>query len=84
MRRALASLLGLIGLGALLAGINMVAEARLADLQIDLTAGHIYTLSPGTRRILAELHQPITLRLFYSRDLGTRGPSYDGYHQRIS
>ncbi len=84
MRRAVASLLGLIGLAAFLAGINMVAETRLADVQLDLTAGHIYTLSPGTRRILAGLHQPITLRLFYSRDLGTRAPSYDGYHQRVS
>ena len=84
MRRAILSLLGLAGLASLLAGINLVAEARLADVQIDLTSGHIYTLSPGTRRILAGLKQPITLRLFYSRDLGTRAPSYDGYHQRVS
>jgi len=83
MPRVTASALGLIGLAALLIGLNMLADSRLAEAQLDLTAGHIYTLSPGTREVLSGLKQPITLRLFYSRELGARAPFYDGYHQRV-
>jgi len=83
MSRTLSSLLGLLGLALLLVGLNVIVEETWPDAQLDLTENHVYTLSPGTRAILAGLHQPITLRLFYSRELGARAPFYDGYHERV-
>ena len=56
--------------------INLFADARLANLQLDLTQRQIYTLSPGTRQVLADLKEPVTLRLFYSRQLGSTVPAY--------
>ena len=62
----------------------MFADARLANVHVDLTrAPHLYTLSPGTRQVLAGLKEPITLRLFYSRQLGAAVPAYGAYADRV-
>jgi ABC-type uncharacterized transport system involved in gliding motility auxiliary subunit len=81
--RSLSSLVGVIAVLAIVVGINMVADARLAGVRLDLTEQHIYTLSPGTRAILAGLKEPVTLRLFYSRQLGTTLPAYGTYADRV-
>ena len=71
MRRLSFSIIGVIAVAAIAIGINMFADARLANVQLDLTQGNIYTLSPGTKQVLAGLKEPVTLRLFYSRELGS-------------
>ena len=70
------ALLAIAAAGAIVVGVNLFADARLADRRIDLTAQRLYTLSPGTRQILAGLREPVTLRLFYSRRLGATVPAY--------
>lgn len=74
--RLLRAIVAIFAAGAIVVGVNLFADARLADRRIDLTAQRLYTLSPGTRQILAGLNEPITLRLFYSRKLGGTVPSY--------
>ena len=81
-RRIWFSIIGVIAVAAIAIGINMFADARLANLHVDLTRGHIYTLSDGTRR-LADLKEPITLRLFYSRRLGSTVPVYGAYADHV-
>ena len=83
MRRLSFSIIGVIAAAAIAIGINMFADARLANIQLDLTQGHLYTLSPGTRQILAELKEPVTLRLFYSRQLGSSVPAYGSYADHV-
>jgi ABC-type uncharacterized transport system involved in gliding motility auxiliary subunit len=83
MRRLSTSILGIIAVLAIVVGINMFADARLANVHVDLTQGHIYTLSKGTRTILAGLKEPITLRLFYSRRLGSTVPVYGAYADHV-
>ena len=83
MRRLLFSIVGVIAAAAIAIGINLFADARLANVQLDLTQGHIYSLSPGTRQILAELKEPVTLRLFYSRQLGSSVPAYGTYADHV-
>ena len=83
MRRLSFSILGIIAAVAIAIGINMFADARLANVQLDLTQGKIYTLSPGTRQILAGLKEPVTLRLFYSRQLGATVPAYGTYADHV-
>lgn len=83
MRRTIFSFVGVIAVLAIVVGINMFADARLANVQIDATQGHIYTLSPGTRQILSGLKEPVTLRLFYSRQLGTTVPAYGTYADHV-
>ncbi|WP_428488536.1 Gldg family protein [Rhodopila sp.] len=83
MRRLAFSIIGVIAAAAIAIGINMFADARLANAQLDLTQGHIYTLSSGTKQILAGLKEPVTLRLFYSRQLGSTVPAYGSYADHV-
>jgi gliding motility-associatede transport system auxiliary component len=83
MRRLWFSILGVVAVAAIAIGINMFADARLANAQLDLTQGHLYTLSAGTRQVLADLKEPVTLRLFYSRQLGSTVPAYGTYADHV-
>jgi ABC-type uncharacterized transport system involved in gliding motility auxiliary subunit len=83
MRRLAFSVIGVIAVAAIAIGINMFADARLANVQLDLTQGQIYTLSPATKQVLADLKEPVTLRLFYSRQLGSAVPAYGTYADHV-
>jgi ABC-type uncharacterized transport system involved in gliding motility auxiliary subunit len=83
MRRLAYSIIGVIAAAAIAIGVNMFADARLANVQLDLTQGHLYTLSPGTKQILAGLKEKVTLRLFYSRQLGSTVPAYGTYADHV-
>lgn len=83
MQRLWFSLIGVLAAAAIVIGINLFADARLAQVRLDLTEQHLYTLSPGTQKILANLKDPITLRLFYSRRLGSTVPAYGSYADRV-
>src|SRR5690242_9574166 len=82
-RRFWSSILGVFAVAALVVGVNLFADAWLANKRIDLTEQHLYTLSDGTRKVLADLKEPITLRLFYSRRLGSAVPIYGTYADRV-
>src|SRR5580693_3899084 len=81
--RTLSAAVSVVAVAAIVIGVNMFADARLANVQVDLTQQHLYTLSPGTRQILAGLKDPVTLKLFYSRKLGAAVPSYGAYADRV-
>jgi ABC-type uncharacterized transport system involved in gliding motility auxiliary subunit len=83
MRRLWFSIAGVVAVAAIVIGINLFADARLANVQVDLTRDHIYTLSPGTRQVLSSLKEPVTLRLFYSRALGSAVPVYGSYADHV-
>jgi len=82
-RRIWSSALGLIAAAALAVGVNMLADRLAPRARVDLTQQHLYTLSEGTVQTLRNLHDPITLRLFYSRRLGAAVPSYGSYAERV-
>jgi len=56
---------GVIALAVILIAANFLLSALSA--RIDLTQGHVFTLSPGTRAILAKLEAPVTIRFYYSQ-----------------
>jgi ABC-type uncharacterized transport system involved in gliding motility auxiliary subunit len=78
------SLIGVIAVLAIVVGINMLADVRLSRAQADLTQQRLYSLSEGTKTVLRGLKEPITLRLFYSRRLGSVLPVYGAYDDRVS
>lgn len=83
MRRTLSSIVGVLAVLAILVGIDIVADARFDRVQLDLTREKLYTLSPGTKEVLAGLKEPVTLRLYYSSALGARIPAYGAYADRV-
>lgn len=81
--RAALTILGLALAIALFFALNIFAEGAFKNESIDLTEGRLYTLSPGTRQLLGELKEPITLRFYFSKRLGDEIPSYAAYATRV-
>jgi ABC-type uncharacterized transport system involved in gliding motility auxiliary subunit len=63
--------------------VNIFAHTAFSNASLDLTQGGLYTLSPGTRGLLAHLKEPITLRFYYSKRLGDAAPTYAAYSARV-
>jgi ABC-type uncharacterized transport system involved in gliding motility auxiliary subunit len=83
MPRRTAALIGLTSALILFLAVNVIANRTLGTTRIDLTQGKLYTLSSGTRSTLAKLNEPLVLRFYYSKKLGTEIPSYGVYAQRV-
>ncbi len=62
--------------------INLVASS-LSGARVDLTQDKLFTLSKGTRNILKSLSKPMTLTLYYSRQLGEVAPPYGLHSARV-
>lgn len=72
----------LIGL-ALFVAVNILSNTTLKSLRLDLTENSLYTLSEGTKNILANLDEPITLRFYLSEKLATQLPGINSYASRV-
>jgi len=83
MRRAWSGIVGLIALAVLLGSLVAVADRRLAAARLDLTAGRILSLSPGSRQIVANLAAPVTLKLYESRNLAGLLPGLSAHADRV-
>lgn len=70
--------LSLVGLVLLVAGQSLFKHWR-----IDLTEDQVFTLSDGTRNIVSQLPQPVTLEFFYSEAAMRDAPTLRNYSQRI-
>jgi ABC-type uncharacterized transport system involved in gliding motility auxiliary subunit len=57
-------------LAVLFVAIIVIANNLLRGAQVDLTENRLYTLSEGTRQVLAEIEEPVNLYYFFS-DKGT-------------
>jgi ABC-type uncharacterized transport system involved in gliding motility auxiliary subunit len=77
------SLIALVLLVLLFFGVNIVTDAALRSVRVDLTENRLYTLSDGTRQILRELDEPITLTLFFSETLARGRPQIQSYGKRV-
>jgi ABC-type uncharacterized transport system involved in gliding motility auxiliary subunit len=74
------SAIGLAALFLLLVAANFLVSR--APGRIDLTEGSLYTLSPGTKKILANLQSPVKLKLYVSQ--GESVPvQLRGFAQRV-
>ena len=67
----------------LFVGVNIFADAEFTTARLDLTETGQFTLSPGTRDILAKLREPVTLKFYYSRDVAARYASISAYAKRV-
>lgn len=75
------SAIGLVALLLVLVAANFLLSK--APARLDLTEGHIYTLSPGTKKILADLPGPVTLKLYASQGDAVPVP-LRSFAQRVS
>ena len=74
---------GLVLAVVLLFAVNVFSNAAFTSARVDLTENSLFTLTEGTKNILKNLEEPITLRLFLSQKQATRLPGITTYTQRV-
>jgi ABC-type uncharacterized transport system involved in gliding motility auxiliary subunit len=75
---------GLIALAVLFLGVVMLSNAGLRGMRLDLTQNKLYTLSPGTQQVLAELKEPVNLYFYFSREAAAKqSPLVMPYANRV-
>ena len=63
--------------------VGVMGLSVLGQWRIDLTEGKLYTLSSGTRNILKNINDPITLKFYYSESLAREIPALRNYAKRV-
>ena len=63
--------------------LNILSDKLFRTLRLDLTADSRFTLAEGTKQVLAEIDEPITLRLYESKQLKELGPGYASHAARV-
>ena len=77
------SLGSLVLLMILFITISMLSGRLLRGMRVDLTQHGLYTLSDGSRNILRELREPVTLYLFFSGESSRGLPQIRSYARRV-
>ena len=75
------STIGVVAMALVLIASNAIASR--ARTRIDLTAERAYTLSPGTRAILAKLDTPVQIRFYCTKNSNTMPVFLTTYAQRV-
>ncbi len=68
---------------ALFIGVNIIANETLTAQRLDLTSNKLFTLSDGSRNIVARLDEPVTLRLYFSARQFADIPQFLTYGKRV-
>jgi ABC-type uncharacterized transport system involved in gliding motility auxiliary subunit len=80
---------GWIALAAALLGavvfvcVNLIGGHALRSARIDLTQQQLFSLSQGTRTLLADLKEPVRFRLFMSSGLTKQAPQLAAFAARV-
>lgn len=81
--RSKLAILGLVLAFVLFLATTAWATLTLRPYKLDLTQNRQYTISEPTRKLLAELKEPITLRLYVSRGVREANPLLASYADRV-
>lgn len=65
------------------AAINVFAGSMITAARLDLTQNGSFTISPGTRAILAKLPEPVTLKFYYSKRAAAEYAQTVAYAKRV-
>ena len=74
---------GLVVAIALFLGINIIANQTLTRQRLDVTKDGLHTLSDGTRNILNQIDEPITIRYYFSAKQFASVPEFATYGKRV-
>jgi ABC-type uncharacterized transport system involved in gliding motility auxiliary subunit len=63
--------------------VNMISAQVFRNTRVDLTQQHVYSLSQGTRTLLAGLDEQVRFRLFLSQGLIKQAPQLSAFAGRV-
>jgi gliding motility-associatede transport system auxiliary component len=73
----------LVALALLFIGLTLLFNYSLRGWRLDLTQNHLYTIAPGTDRILKNIKEPINLYFFFSEKGANQIPQLKAYGVRV-
>ena len=79
MSRAIRLILAVIFVLLITFGAISICQNLGKRLKVDVTDQKLYTLSAGTKSILAKLNQPLKLKLYYAKTASMKGPDQIKY-----
>ncbi|MBO7542652.1 Gldg family protein [bacterium] len=80
-QKFLTSVVGLIALLAVIIIVNFIALSFY--VRCDITEARTYSLTPGTKKLLRDLDQDVTLKLFYSSSLRGQPAALKAFAGRV-
>ena len=75
--------MALVLLTLIFLSLNMFSNLALRNARLDLTENGLFTLSDGTRNIVASLQEPVRLKFYYSRSIAANQPGLRVEAQRV-
>ncbi len=78
------TLISLVLGSVLLLAVNLLGQKFFKSTRLDFTDGKLYTLSQGTRNILKNIDEPVTLRLFLSKHAIASVPGFSDFATRVN
>ena len=81
--RSLLAGLGIVLAVVLFLAINVFSGQVLDSARADLTDDSLYTVSQGTKQVLASIGEPITIRMYKSSEVDDLGPYIVGHAERV-
>lgn len=73
----------LVALALLFIGATILITFVFRGARLDLTESKLYSLAPGTERIVSSLSEPVNLYFFFSQDASEQQPQLRAYAQRV-
>lgn len=83
LRRSTLAWAGLALAAVVLLSVNLTSSIGLKTWSADLTQDKLFTISQGTREILKSIDEPISTRLYFSKNLASASPDVARYFDRV-
>jgi len=79
MNRVSRAIIAVVFVAAITFSAISICQTTAKSLRVDITEQRLYSLSDGTKAILAGLNQPIKLKLYYTKTAAMKGPDQIRY-----
>ncbi|HVX35066.1 MAG TPA: Gldg family protein, partial [Hyphomicrobium sp.] len=83
LKRSTLAWSGLALAAVVLLSVNLASSIGLKTWSADLTQDKLFTISQGTREILKSIDEPISARLYFSKNLASASPDVARYFDRV-
>ncbi|QJR82058.1 ABC transporter [Alteromonas pelagimontana] len=81
--KKITAIISLLLLAVLFVGLVLVNNQLLSQVRVDLTENQVYSLSEGSKSVLEDIDEPLTLYFFYSDSASKGMTSLRNYADRV-
>ena len=80
MNRTIRAIIAIFFVGVIAVTAIVICQNLTKAWRFDITDQKVYTLSDGSKSILAKLNQPLKLKLYYTKTAAMKGPDQIQYY----